>query len=111
MAANVLSYEIELFFLIPTSKGLTRGDPDEIPKGFGISRLLARDQVGIDPERLRDQVGISNRYDGAQTHIHSACAELLFRFVLSTHLAVTVLRHPRRQCQRLYRRSMWKTRR
>jgi hypothetical protein len=39
-----------LFFWVPTSKGLTRQDPDLIPKLVGISSMCFRDLFRINPE-------------------------------------------------------------
>src|SRR5207248_2297316 len=50
---------------------------------------------GSIPRRALDHVGIPVWHDGAQDDMHFACGELFSRSVLSTHLAVTVLRHIR----------------
>jgi len=53
----------KIFFLIPTSKGLTRQDPDLIPNLVGIGSKQRRDLVGINPDPIptqsRDPLGIT----------------------------------------------------
>jgi hypothetical protein len=64
----------KIFFLIPKSKGLTRQDPDLIPKVFGITSTFFRDHLGINPEtssgfardRVRDPLGKLRSFEASQ---------------------------------------------